>query len=117
MTVMTLTAAMPIMLTDNLRRRVDRGERLVIVKSMPQTVFMDAHERQSDTNHRQTLECIRGRGGFDAVEMLAVLSCLPYREIEDLSEEAAHRILYSITSIHNRGMRVAEARARGEAKA
>lgn len=111
MDAVTLTADMPIMLTSAFRQRVDRGERLVRVRSMPRTVFVDAHERQSQENHRQTLARIRERGGFDATEMVAVLSCLPYQKIDGLSEEAAHRILYAFTSTHNRGMRIAEAAA------
>lgn len=111
MTAITLTADMPIMLTDAFHQRIGRGERLVRVRSMPVTIFVDAHERQSAENHRRTLARIRERGGFDATEMVAVLACLPYRAIEGLTEEAAHRILYAFTSTHNRGMRVAEAAA------
>lgn len=109
MSGVTLTADMPIMLSSAFRQRIDRGERLVRVRSMPVTIFVDAHERQSDRNHGQTLARIRERGGFDATEMVAVLSCLHYRAIGDLSEEAAHYILYEITAAHNRGMRIAEA--------
>ncbi|MBM3927618.1 MAG: hypothetical protein FJ335_04045 [Sphingomonadales bacterium] len=114
MAAITLTADMPIMLTSAFRQRITRGERLVHVRSVPLTVFVDVHERQSDANHGQSLARIRERGGFDATEMVAVLACLHYRAIKGLSEEAAHRILYAFTSTHNRGMRVAEAAARRE---
>lgn len=117
MTVITLGSDMPVILTSEFRRIVDRGTRLVCVRSMPLTVFVDAHERQSHINHGQTLEKIRQRGGFSSTEMVAVLSCLHYRQVEGLSEEAAHRILYAMTSTHNRGMRVAEAVALSNGKA
>ena len=111
MTVITLTRDMPIMLTSGLRLRITRGERPVIVKSVPQTMFVDAHERQCESNHHQTLDRIRQRGGFDAGEAVAVLSNLGYDAIRSVTEESAHRILYSMIAIHNGGMRVAERRA------
>lgn len=111
MTAITLTANMPIMITSELRLRIARGARPVIVKTVPQTMFVDAHERQCDSNHRQTLDRIRQRGGFDAGEAVAVLSHLDYDAIRSVTEESAHSILYSMIALHNGGMRVAERRA------
>lgn len=101
----TLTANMPIMVTSGLRLRIARGERPVIVKSVPLTIFTTAHERQCDRNHSQTLDRIRQRGGFDAGEAVAVLSCLHYDAIRSVEEESAHKILYEMIAAHNRGMR------------
>lgn len=112
MNAITLTADMPIMITSELRLRIARGARPVIVKSVPLSLFVDVHERQSDRNHSQTLDRIRQRGGFDAGEAVAVLSCLGYDAIRSVGEEDCHNILYSMISTHNRGMRVAEALAR-----
>lgn len=109
---LTLTADMRVMISAELDRRVKRGERIAIVRSVPRTIFVSAHERQSDRNHGQTLEDIRKRGGFSATEMIAVLSCLDWEAVGCLKEEAAHRILYSMIATHNRGMRVAEQRER-----
>lgn len=111
MSDITLTRDMPIMLTSELRLRIARGERPVIVKTVPQTMFVDASERQCQSNHHQTLDRIRERGGFDAGEAVAVLSSLGYDAIRSVTEESLHRILYSMIANHNGGMRVAERRA------
>lgn len=107
----TLTTDMPILSpTGDLALRIRRDERLVIVHSLPLTMFVDAHERQCQRNHGQTLERIRERGGFGAIEALAVLSCTSYFDLgaDRVSSEYAHRLLYQMAATHNRGMRVAE---------
>ena len=115
MTVVTLTADMPIQVNSELQLRVQRGQRPVLVRSLPRTMFVDAHERQCQRNHGQTLDRIRERGGFGATEAIAVLSCLGWEHFEGLKSEHSHYVLYSMIAMHNRGMRVAEAAAGGAA--
>lgn len=110
-----LTRNMPIQLGSDLSLRQRRGERPVIVKELPLSMFVDAHEAQCEKNHYQTLERIRERGGFGASEAIAVLSCLPFDGVQAIGNEAAHRILYAMIATHNRGMRVAEAAAQAQA--
>jgi hypothetical protein len=112
MTALTLTADMRIMVGHELEYRAKRGERVVIVPRVPQSMFVDVHEQWSDKNHGQTLAGIRSRGGFDAIEMLAVFACAPWEAVKDIPEETAHRLLYAMIATHNRGMRIAEAAAR-----
>lgn len=107
--VMTLTRDMPIQVNADLELRTRRGERLVLVRRLPVTMFVDAHEGQCQRNHSQTLERIRERHGFGAIEAVAVLSCVHWDQVETMKSELAHRILYAMVSTHNRGMRVADA--------
>jgi hypothetical protein len=102
---------MRIMVTPEFASRLKRGERLVNVHEIPWAMIMDC-ERQSQENHGQSLDKISSRGGFDASEAVAVLSGLSYRALGGMSEEAAHRVLYSMKVMFNRGQRVAEARSR-----
>jgi hypothetical protein len=104
----TLKADMRIQATPELRLRERRGERLVLVESVPMTLFVGAHEAQCQRNHQQTLERIRERGGFSAGEVVCVLSCLHWSDLEGMSEAHAHHVLYEMIAGHNRGMRVAE---------
>lgn len=108
MSATTLKADMRIQTTTELALRERRGERLVLVKSLPLTIFVDVHERQCQRNHQQTLERIRERGGFSAGEAVCVLSCLHWSDLKGMSEAHAHHILYEMIAAHNRGMRVAE---------
>lgn len=103
-----LTAPMPVLRRSEWQREVARNPRLVDVKSVPATVFCDIMERQAQQNHGQSLVGLAGRGGLSPQEMLAVLACSEWRPYGGLSDEAAHRLLYAVVSIHNRGMRVAE---------
>ena len=112
MSELTLTTDMRIMVGQEIERRLTRGERVVVVRSVPQSMFVAAHEQWSDNNHGQTLAGIRSRGGFDPLEMLAIFACLPFEAVAALSEETAHRLLYAMIATHNRGMRVAEKAAR-----
>lgn len=105
---LTLKADMPIMTGGDLDLRRRRGERLVIVKSVPLAMFDGMSERQSERNHQQTLARIRERGGFDAGEVVAVLSGQSWDVLGSVTEEAWHRILYAMVVQHNRGKRVAE---------
>jgi hypothetical protein len=104
----TLTADMPIMLSCAMTRRLERGEQLVRVRSVPKAMFCEVSERWSEQNHRQTLDRIRQRGGFDAVEVIAVLSALRFDAVGCMEEESAHRVLYAMIALHRRGMRIAE---------
>jgi hypothetical protein len=108
----TLTADMPIQVSARLALELRRGKRIVVVRRLPRELFVDAHERQCEANHGQTLERIRERSGFDALEAIAVLSCLPFEAVASITEETAHRILYGWHSSFNRGKRVAEALAK-----
>jgi len=115
-TALTLKTDMRIMAGTEYENRIRRGERLVVVKSVPQSMFVDAHERWSDENHGQTLAGIRSRGGFDPFEMLAIFAGVPFEAVAKLTDETAHRLLYAMIVTHNRGMRVAEARSADPAK-
>lgn len=103
---------MPIQVGDKLDLAERRGERLVLVRSIPWEMIGDeACERQSQKNHGQTLDCIRERGGFGAEEAICVMASLHYAIENRLTDRDAHRILYSMVVLFNRGQRVAEARA------
>jgi hypothetical protein len=103
---------MPIQVSGNLDLRERRGERICIVRSIPwQMIADEASERQSQRNHGQSLDHIADRGGFSACEAIAVISCQSWH---DLGEERAHRILYAMHTLYNRGQRVAEERAIGQ---
>jgi len=99
----TLTADMPIQITSDLRQRIQRGGRLVQVRQLPVRMFLTIDEERCQTNHSQTLDRIRQRGGFDAAEAVAVLTNLHWRDVEGLSEILAHRILYRMVAAFNRG--------------
>jgi hypothetical protein len=99
MSALTLTADMPIQLGGAIALRLARGERIVIVASLPQAMFDEAAERQCQRNHDQALEVIRRRCGFSADEALSVIAGLP----EFVGEDAAHRILYVMRALFNRG--------------
>lgn len=100
---------MPIQVGSELALRKRRGERVCIVQRLPWELFEgEAIERQSDKNHGQSVAKIASRGGYGACEAIAVIACVPWQKFcED--EEHAHRILYAMHCIFNRGQRVAEA--------
>lgn len=107
-----MSKAMPIQIGSDLDLRVRRGERVVHVRSIPWKMIADeAGERQSQTNHGQTLDRIRERMGFDATEAICVMAGLPFKDLQPISNETAHRILYAMVVLFNRGQRIAEARA------
>lgn len=108
MNPVTLTADMPIQSS-----KLQAKQSLVIVRNVPRTMFVEAHETQCRNNHSQTLERIRERGGFSAAEALAVLSCTFWGDLGavQINVEYAHRLLYAMVAAHNRGMRIAEGRA------
>lgn len=103
---------MPIQIDSDLALAERRGERIVLVKSIPWEMIGDeACERQSQKNHSQTLDRIRERGGFGAGEAIRIMSSLAWDNPElKIPEREAHRILYSMMVLFNRGQRVAEAR-------
>lgn len=103
---------MPIQAGDKIDLAERRGERPVLVRSIPWEMIGDeACERQCQENHGQSLECIRDRCGFGANEVIAVMAGLEYKSVESITERDAHRILYSMVVLFNRGQRVAEARS------
>jgi len=109
----TVRETMPIQVGGELDLSERRGERPVIVRSIPWAMVADeTAERQSQKNHSQSVERIAERGGYSAGEAVRVIAglgwnggklCIPERE--------AHRILYAMVALFNRGQRVAEANA------
>lgn len=108
----TLTADMPVLDNHEWKTALRRNPRLVNVRSVPLSMFDGAAERQAQRNHYQSLERLRQRGGLSPSEMIAVLTCCEYAAVGALSRETGHRILYAMIALHNRGMRIAERRAR-----
>jgi hypothetical protein len=106
---LTLQGDMRIMKGDAFGQRIRRGERIVGVNSVPNAMFDGCAERQCQRNHGgQTLMEVRQRGGVDAVEALCILSSQGFEGMRGLTEEAAHRVLYSMVVMFNRGQRVSE---------
>lgn len=104
MSPLSLTADMPVIQSGHFRLETRRNPRLVQVFSIPLGLFVDVHDRQCQANHaRQTLERLRERHGISAKEAVAILSCLPFDEVQSVTETAAHRILYAWISSFNRG--------------
>ncbi|QDP57390.1 MAG: hypothetical protein Unbinned3696contig1008_68 [Prokaryotic dsDNA virus sp.] len=91
---------MRIMLSSDLDLRIRRGERIVHVRQIPWELFTDASERQSATNHSQTLDQLNGRGGVAATEAIALISASTWQPMDEL---LAHRILYAMGAIYRRG--------------
>ena len=105
------TKTMPIQVSGELALRERRGERLVIVRSIPwQMICDESCEKQSQKNHGQTVDKIRDRGGYGASEAISIMAGLPYSDDMLIPEVQAHRILYAMMVLFNRGQRVAEAR-------
>ncbi len=102
----TLLSDMRIMQPSHENDRTLKG-REVRVHSLPRELFVDVHERQAERNHGQTLRRLNERGGIDATEAIAILSCQSW---QDMDVVWAHRVLYAWKSSFNRGQRVAEAR-------
>lgn len=112
MASITLTADMPVLANLEWKEARRRNPKLVNVDSVPRSMFCEIIERQVQRNHYQSLERIRQRGGLSPTEMIAALSCCDWEQMRSLSRETAHRVLYAMIVMHNRGMRVAEAAAR-----
>lgn len=96
---------MPIQVGHELAHRRMMGERVIIVERLPWELFEgESIEAQSQKNHGQSVARIAERGGYGACEALAVIACVPWQKFcED--EEHAHRILYAMHCIFNRGKR------------
>lgn len=106
---------MPIQVGNDLDLRERQGERPVIVRSIPwEMIAGEAGERQSQRNHGQTLEEIAKRSGFSACEAICVMASMPWKAIG--TDADAHRILYAMKVLFNRGQRVAEATSAKEAR-
>jgi hypothetical protein len=100
---------MPIQVGAELDLRTRRGERVCVVRSIPWEMICDeAAERQSEKNHNQSVAGIAKRGGYSACEAICVISCIPWVKVGGEDEEVAHRILYAMHALFNRGQRQAE---------
>lgn len=97
---------MPIQCGPKLDLRRRRGEKVVVVSQLPFAMFEgEAYERQSQRNHGQSVARIAERGGYGAMEAIAILAGLDYGRVSTIDEEAAHRVLYSMHVTYNRGRR------------
>lgn len=109
---MTVREKMPIQVGGELdlaRRRNERG--VVIVSSIPWPMISDeASERQSQKNHGQTVERIAERGGYSACEAICVMSSMDYQKLGK-TEGDAHKILYAMVCLFNRGKHIGEEKA------
>ncbi len=103
---------MPIQVDGELALTERRGERIVLVKSIPWEMISDEHcEKQSQRNHSQTVDRIRQRGGYGAAEAIRVMAGLTWDDPKlSIPSRDAHRILYAMVVLFNRGQRLAEAR-------
>lgn len=101
---------MPIQVGGELDLAERRGERLVLVRSIPwEMVTGEAIERQSQKNHSQSVEKIAERFGYSACEAVRVISGLGWNDPKlMIPERDAHRILYAMVWLFNRGQRIAE---------
>jgi hypothetical protein len=99
---------MPIMLSDEMKLRIRRGERFVHVCNVPWELFGEPCDRISEENHGQSLDKIASRGGFDAPEAICILTSTHWRDSR-VPELQAHRILYIMTALYRRGALAAEA--------
>lgn len=101
---------MPIQVGGALDLAERQGKRLVLVRSIPWEMIEGvASERQAQINHGQSLDELRARAGISACEAIAILSNLEWSDFG--GEEKAHRILYAMHHLFQRGQRIAEARA------
>lgn len=102
--------SMPIQVSGELIIAERRGQRPVIVRSMPWAMFADeACERQCQRNHGQSLETIRDRAGFGPAEAVRVICGLSWdRSNLCIPEDAAHKMLYAMRVLFERGQRIAE---------
>lgn len=107
---------MPIQVGGFLKLSERRGERPVIVRALPWEMVADeATAARCLKNHDQTLERIAERGGFGASEAIRCIAGLGLFDDVTIPEAQAHRILYAMRVLFNRGQRVAEAKATGSA--
>lgn len=101
---------MPILVGGAIDLKVRQGKRLVVVREIPwEMIEGDASEKQAMINHDQTLDQLRARCGVSPCEAIAILSNLPWSDLGG-DEERAHRILYAMHHLFQRGQRIAEAR-------
>jgi hypothetical protein len=69
------------------------------VPSCPRSVpwgVLASHERQAVQNHSQSLERLAERGGLDLVEMVCVLTDVPWRAVEMTEREALPVVLAAV---------------------
>ncbi len=112
---------MPIQVNGELALAERRGERVVLVRSIPWAMIADdAGERQAQRNHSQTLDHLRDRGGLGACEAIKIIAGLAWTGDDskvEIPERQAHRMLYAMMVLFNRGQRVAEAAALNQQQA
>jgi hypothetical protein len=58
------------------------------LRSLP-WAMLEPHEYQAKANHDQSLQRLAERGGLSAIEAVAVLRGVSYREVRGMTEEAA----------------------------
>jgi hypothetical protein len=99
----------PIMAGDDLSLRVRRNENPVVVKSIPwEMIDADPCRNWAKANHGgQDLVELANRQGLSAGEAICIIACMPYQTIGK-SEADAHRILYAMRTLYNRGKLVAD---------
>lgn len=98
---------MPIQLGMHLELRVRRKEAVVVVQRIPWVMIADqAGERRARVNHDQSLAKLAERGGISAAEAVCIISGIEWQSF-GAGEENAHRILYAMLVLFNRGKLVA----------
>lgn len=101
---MTEQRWMPIQVGSKLDLRRRRGERVCIVERIPWEMISDERcEQQSQANHGQSISRIAERGGYSAGEAICVIAGIAWQPIGDDEDDTAHRILYAMHCLLNRG--------------
>ncbi|MBY0254539.1 MAG: hypothetical protein K2X54_24695, partial [Methylobacterium organophilum] len=96
---------MRIMLSPAMQDLVRVAPRTVIVDHVPWELFEEQSAQATcERNHRQTIERISERGGFDAREAVCVLTGMGPGAVMLLQEGHAHRILYQMVHLFRRGV-------------
>lgn len=103
-------AEFPIMAGNALSQRIRRGENPVVVKSIPwEMIDADPCRDWAKANHGgQDLVELANRQGLSACEAICIISCMSYQTIGE-NEGDAHRILYAMRALFNRGKLLAAA--------
>lgn len=98
-----VTKKMPIAVSADLRRLLQRRFPVVVVEELPWLMFDEAAERTCRQNHGQTLEEVRERCGLSASEAVRVICGIANSRAEIGDEESCHRVLYVMKVMFNRG--------------
>lgn len=105
---MTEPKTMPIQVDGELALSHRRGEPVLLVRAIPWAMIADEQgERQCVKNHSgQTLDVLRSRGGIgacEAVRIICGISWIGGDQKVSLPEAQAHRVLYAMLALFNRG--------------